>query len=156
MRRVFSGIQPTGALHLGNYLGAVQHWVRLQPPAPAAATEAPLFCLVDLHAMTLPYDAGRLSSNCRSLMATLLACGLDPARSTLFRQSAVREHTELAWLLSCATPLGWLERMTQFKEKGRQSAVRGAAGLGLLSYPVLQAADILLYKATSECRRRRV
>jgi len=163
-RRVFSGIQPTGIPHLGNYLGALQAWVALQeavvprpgaaapPPVhttantPAAHTAPLVYCIVDLHAMTMPYDAGALQQACLTTAACLLAAGIDPARSVLFRQSAVREHSELAWLLSCVTPLGLLKRMTQFKQKsGRE---RDGACLGLLSYPVLQAADILLYRAT--------
>ena len=167
MRRVFSGIQPTGIPHVGNYLGALSHWVRLQeqPPPPAlnlvaaaaaksgplrdaaesaASNAAVLYCIVDLHAMTASYDPAALREASFTTAAVLLACGIDPARSTLFRQSAVREHAELAWLLSCLTPLGWLQRMTQYKQKSNKSG----AGLGLLSYPVLQAADILLYQST--------
>ena len=154
MRRVFSGIQPTGVPHLGNYLGAIRNWVELQAPARdarpagliAPSPRDTLFCIVDLHAMTTPFDPATLARTSVTTAAVLLACGVSPASSTLFRQSAVREHAELAWLLSCVTPLGWLQRMTQFKAKGAGS--KAAAPLGLLSYPVLQAADILLYRAT--------
>jgi tryptophanyl-tRNA synthetase len=218
-RRVFSGIQPTGRLTLGNYVGAIRNWVRLQeeeappspspmpplsssssspsPPPPLLPRPSPssiprprdtlFFSIADLHAMTVPYRPEELRSGSRSMAASLLACGLDPSRVVLFQQSRVRQHTELAWLFSCATPLGWLQRMTQFKQKGdtlvkaARLAAKGAKGpaqtgkedegpgavaglgtggtsgggdrpsgppLGLLSYPVLQAADILLYRAT--------
>jgi tryptophanyl-tRNA synthetase len=161
-RRVFSGIQPTGRLHLGNYLGAVRNWVRVQDEAVAAAAAAaaaapspgpatpspgaPIFSIVDLHAMTMPYRPQDLRAGAREMAAALLACGIDPSASVVFLQSGVREHAELAWLLSCLTPLGWLQRMTQFKQKGGKD--KAASPLGLLSYPVLQAADILLYRAT--------
>lgn len=140
MQRIFSGIQPTAQMTLGNYLGAVRHWVALQDSFEA------LYCVVDLHALTIPQDPEELRANTRELAATLIAAGIDPARSTLFIQSHVAAHSELAWLFSCVTPLGWLNRMTQFKEKaGKQ---RDQALLGLYSYPVLMAADILAYKAT--------
>jgi tryptophanyl-tRNA synthetase len=165
--RVFSGIQPSGRLHLGNYVGAVRNWVKLQEQSSAltggsGAPGGPLFSIVDLHAMTMPYRPAELRAGVLEMTASLLACGLRPEQCTLFLQSSVREHTELAWLLSCVTPLGWLQRMTQFKDKEGQrlaAARKAAAGarveapvsgapLGLLSYPVLQAADILLYRAT--------
>lgn len=143
-RRVFSGIQPTGRLHLGNYLGAVVNWVKLQEEA--GKRDQVIFSIVDLHAMTMPYDATALHDSSLRMAASVLACGLDPQKCILFRQSAVRQHTELAWILGCVTPLGWLQRMVQFKQKSGKE--RSAAGLGLLSYPVLQAADILLYRST--------
>ena len=136
--RVFSGVQPTGGLHLGNYLGALKQWVRHQDDREN------VFCIVDLHALTIPEarKPEQLRQDGRALAAMFVACGIDPARSTVFVQSHVREHAELSWVLSCVTPLGWLERMTQFKSK---SEGRETVGVGLLTYPVLQAADILLY-----------
>ncbi len=135
-KRVFSGIQPSGDMHLGNYLGAVKGWVERQ------AEKENFFCIVDLHAITVPQDPETLRSQTRSLAAMLFACGLDPARSTLFIQSHVSAHAEGAWILNCVTPVGWLERMTQYKDKAaRQESV----STGLLDYPVLMAADILLY-----------
>lgn len=136
--RVFSGIQPSDEMHLGNYLGAVRNWVRSQD-----ATDS-IFCVVDLHVLTLPdeIDPRQLYEDSRKLMALLIACGLDPEKNIMFVQSHVREHSELAWILNCVTPLGWLYRMTQFKAK---SETRESVGTGLLDYPVLQAADILLY-----------
>ncbi|HZW98630.1 MAG TPA: tryptophan--tRNA ligase [Trueperaceae bacterium] len=136
--RVFSGIQPTGVLHLGNYIGALRQWVAGQERRDN------VFCVVDLHALTIPeaVDPERLGERVRSTAAQFLAAGVDPERSIVFVQSHVREHSELAWLLSCVTPLGWLYRMTQFKSK---SEGRESVGSGLLVYPVLQAADILLY-----------
>jgi len=140
MNRIFSGIQPTGNLHLGNYLGAIRNWVALQTDFEA------IYCIVDLHAITLPQDPERLRLSVREVTAGLLAAGIDAERCIVFNQSAVPGHSQLAWLLACLTPLGWLNRMTQFKEKaGKQ---RENAGLGLYAYPVLMAADILLYKAT--------
>src|SRR3989441_1176733 len=139
MARVFSGIQPSGELHIGNYLGAVQNWIRLQDLHEC------LFSVVDLHAITQPYDAGALAQRTGEMALSLLAAGLDPGKSTIFVQSHVPEHTELNWLLTIVTPLGELERQTQFKDKAqRQESVSA----GLLNYPVLQAADVLLYKAT--------
>ncbi len=139
MARVFSGIQPSGELHIGNYLGAVQNWVRLQHEHDC------VFCVVDLHAITQPFEPATLAERTRQMAAGLLAAGLDPARCILFVQSHVPEHTELNWLLTTVTPLGELERQTQFKDKAqRQESVPA----GLLNYPVLQAADVLLYKAT--------
>src|SRR6201988_3098500 len=140
MSRIFSGIQPTGNLHLGNYLGAIRNWVALQDDFES------LFCIVDLHALTLPQDPAELRASTREVTAAYIAAGIDPERCTIFNQSMVSAHAELAWLLACLTPLGWLNRMTQFKEKaGKQ---REMAGLGLYSYPVLMAADILRFKAT--------
>ena len=137
-RRVFSGIQPSGKLHLGNYLGAIRRWVAEQ------GEKESFICLVDLHAITVFQDPEDLRRQTRELSAMLLACGIDPERTTLFIQSHVRAHAEGSWLLSCVTPLGWLERMTQYKHKaGKQESVMTA----LLTYPVLQAADILLYDA---------
>jgi tryptophanyl-tRNA synthetase len=140
MNRIFSGVQPTGNLHLGNYLGAIRNWVALQKDYDC------IFCIVDLHAMTVPQDPAQLRASTREVTAAYIASGIDPERCVIFNQSMVPGHAELAWLLSCLTPLGWLNRMTQFKEKaGKQ---REEAGLGLYAYPVLMAADIILYKAT--------
>jgi tryptophanyl-tRNA synthetase len=140
MNRIFSGIQPTGNLHLGNYLGAIRNWVALQHDYEC------IFCIVDLHALTQPQDPGELRAATREVTAAYSAAGIDPERCIIFNQSMVSAHAELSWILGCLTPLGWLNRMTQFKEKaGKQ---RENAGLGLYSYPVLMAADILLYKAT--------
>src|SRR5579872_1006833 len=140
MNRIFSGIQPTGNLHLGNYLGAMRNWVALQHDYEC------IFCIVDLHALTLPQDPDELRTATREVTAAYIAAGIDPETCIIFNQSMVSGHAELAWLLGCLTPLGWLNRMTQFKEKaGKQ---RENAGLGLYAYPVLMAADILLYKAT--------
>jgi tryptophanyl-tRNA synthetase len=140
MNRIFSGVQPTGNLHLGNYLGAIRNWVALQRDFEC------IFCIVDLHALTLPQDPASLRAATREVAAAYIAAGIDPAGCIIFNQSMVSAHAELAWLLACLTPLGWLNRMTQFKEKaGRE---REMAGLGLYAYPVLMAADILVYKAT--------
>ncbi|MBI4513384.1 MAG: tryptophan--tRNA ligase [Gemmatimonadetes bacterium] len=137
--RVFSGIQPSGELHIGNYLGAVQNWVQMQDQYEC------FFGIVDHHAITVPYEPAEMPARVFDMALTLLAAGLDPRKCTLFVQSDVPEHTELAWILNTVTPLGDLERMTQFKEKaGREASVPA----GLLNYPVLQAADILLYRAT--------
>jgi len=136
--RVFSGIQPSGAPHIGNYLGAIRHWVAEQDIFDN------IYCVVDLHAITVPQDPQELRENVRQLAATLLACGLDPQRSALFVQSHVHEHAELAWLLNCVTPMGWLNRMTQFKTKAGDD--RETVSAGLYDYPVLMAADILLYQ----------
>jgi tryptophanyl-tRNA synthetase len=140
MNRIFSGIQPTGNLHLGNYLGAIGNWVSLQNEFEC------IFCIVDLHALTQPQDPAELRVSTREVTAAYIASGIDPERCTIFNQSMVSAHTELAWLLGCLTPLGWLNRMTQFKEKAGKN--RELAGLGLYAYPVLMAADILVYKAT--------
>ena len=140
MNRIFSGIQPTGNLHLGNYLGAIRNWVALQHDYDC------IFCIVDLHALTQPQDPDELRASTREVTAAYIASGIDAERCIIFNQSMVSAHTELAWLLSCLTPLGWLNRMTQFKEKAGKN--RDMAGLGLYAYPVLMAADILAYKAT--------
>src|SRR5438045_1099185 len=138
MSRIFSGIQPSGALHIGNYLGAVKNWVELQRKYES------FFCIVDYHAITVPYDPADLRVRTADMALSLLAAGLDPSKCTLFIQSMVPEHTELAWIFNTLTPLGELERQTQFKEKAsREESVPA----GLLNYPVLQAADILLYRA---------
>ena len=137
MSFVFSGVQPTGNLHLGNYLGAIRNWVALQKERDG------LFCIVDLHAITVPQDPAALREATLKTAATYLACGI---RRPIFVQSAVSGHAELAWILNCHTPLGWLNRMTQFKEKAGKH--RENAVLGLYAYPVLMAADILLYQAT--------
>ncbi|MBI4262313.1 tryptophan--tRNA ligase [Candidatus Uhrbacteria bacterium] len=135
--RIFSGIQPTNILHLGNYLGAIQNWVRLQE------THEALYCIVDLHAITVRQKPEELAQNTRRVAELYLACGLDPERVTIFVQSHVREHTELAWILNTVTKMGELERMTQFKDKATQHSENINAGL--FTYPVLMAADILLY-----------
>jgi tryptophanyl-tRNA synthetase len=141
MKRVLSGIRPTGDIHLGNYLGAIRNWVLMQNEM-----DENLFCIVDLHALTTLEDIKNLVGNTRLMAAAYIASGIKPDRSTIFVQSHVPTHTELGWILSCITPMGWLKRMTQFKEKaGRE---RENAHLGLLAYPVLMAADILIYKAT--------
>lgn len=138
MDRVFSGIQPTGDLHIGNWLGAVRHWVALQEQYDC------LYCIVDLHAVTLPYDRATLAERTRDLAIGLLAAGIDPEKAIVFVQSVVHEHAELSWLFTTVAPLGDLERMTQFKDKtDRLESVPA----GILCYPVLQAADILLYRA---------
>lgn len=138
MSRVFSGIQPSGELHLGNYLGAIRNWVALQDRHEC------FFCIVDYHAITQDFDPTALGSRTFEMAVSLLAAGIDPERCVLYVQSHVPEHTELAWILNTITPLGELERMTQFKDKAqRQESVPA----GLLNYPVLQAADILLYRA---------
>ena len=137
--RVLSGVQPTGALHLGNWLGAIRNWVDLQD------SHDTFFCVVDLHAITVPHEPAQLAEHTLSTAALYLACGIDPARSTVFVQSQVSAHSELAWLLNCVTPLNWLERMIQFKEKAIKQGDN--VSVGLLDYPVLMAADILLYDA---------
>jgi len=138
--RIFSGIQPTGNLHLGNYLGAIRNWVALQHDYEC------IFCIVDLHALTQPQDPDELRQSTREVTAAYIAAGIDAERCIIFNQSMVSAHAELGWLLGCLTPLGWLNRMPQFKEKAPKQ--RDMAGLGLYAYPVLMAADILLYKAT--------
>jgi tryptophanyl-tRNA synthetase len=140
-RRILSGIQASGALHLGNYLGALKRFTALQDEG------APCFLFVaDMHAITVWQDPAKLTAQTREIAAAYLASGLDPARSTIFPQSAVRAHAELAWVFNCVARLGWLDRMTQFKEKSGKHKERSS--VGLYTYPVLQAADILLYKAT--------
>ena len=137
---MLSGIQPTGAIHIGNYIGAIRHWVANQD------VDDGLYCLVDLHAITMPQDPEELRERTLDVAAILLAAGIDPERSTLFVQSHVSEHAELAWVLNCFTTFGELRRMTQFKEKA-QSQREGFVSVGLFDYPVLQAADILVYRA---------
>jgi len=140
MKRIFSGIQPTGNLHLGNYLGAIRNWTKLQHDYDS------IFCVVDLHAITLPQNPKELAMQTRELAAGLIASGIDPKRCVLFNQSQVPEHAQLAWIFNCVARLGWLNRMTQFKDKAGKD--REAASVGLYAYPNLMAADILLYKAT--------
>jgi tryptophanyl-tRNA synthetase len=138
--RVLSGIQPTGNIHLGNYLGAIQNWVKLQD------THECLYCIVDLHAITVWQEPKELEDSVRQTAAVLLACGIDAKKHILFNQSAVSAHAELAWILNCVARLGWLNRMTQFKEKAGKD--KENASIGLYAYPVLMAADILAYRAT--------
>ena len=137
-KRIFSGAQPTGNLHIGNYLGAIKNWVAFQEEYDS------LFCIVNLHAITLPQDPAVLRQKTLDLARYYLAAGVDPQKATLFIQSEVPEHAELTWILSCISRMGELERMTQFKDKGKGNAER--AGVGLFTYPVLMAADILLYQ----------
>jgi tryptophanyl-tRNA synthetase len=141
---VFSGIQPTGSLHIGNYLGAIKNWTKLQHEQKY---EKKIFCIVDLHATTMSHSPKKLSQETIELTSTLLACGLDPKKCLLYKQSDVSGHAELAWILSCITPKNWLNQMTQFKDKSKKSS---AASLGLYNYPVLMAADILLYSHKNE------
>ncbi len=136
--RVFSGIQPTGNIHLGNYLGAIRNWVETQDQFDN------IFCIVDLHAITLPIDPKELHANTRKLAALYIACGLDPQKCKLFVQSHVRQHAEMSWILNCFTPMGWLNRMTQFKTKAGGDL--DSVDTGLYCYPVLMACDILLYQ----------
>lgn len=138
--RIFSGVQPTGNLHLGNYLGAIRNWVKLQRDYEC------IYCMVDLHAITIFQDPDILRAQTREVTAGLLAAGIDPGLSIVFNQSQVHEHAELAWILNCVARLGWLDRMTQFKEKAGKHNER--ASVGLYVYPSLMAADILLYKAS--------
>ncbi|KAL4524573.1 hypothetical protein Ndes2526A_g06693 [Nannochloris sp. 'desiccata'] len=139
-KRVLSGVQPTGSIHLGNYMGAIRNWVSLQE------TYDTFFMVVDLHAITLPHDPKELLHSTRSSAALYMACGIDPAKARVFVQSHVPAHAELAWMLSCVTPIGWLKKMIQFKEKSRKAG-NEEVGTGLLTYPVLMAADILLYQS---------
>ncbi|MEB3123077.1 MAG: tryptophan--tRNA ligase [Snowella sp.] len=138
-QRILSGVQPTGNLHLGNYLGAIRNWVENQQDYDN------FFCVVDLHAITVPHDPKQLAQNTYAIAALYLACGIDLEYSTIFVQSQVSAHSELTWLLNCITPLNWLERMTQYKEKALKQGEN--VSVGLLDYPVLMAADILLYNA---------
>lgn len=139
MDRIFSGIQPSGEIHIGNYVGAIRNWVALTDKYDC------IYSVVDYHAITVDYEARLMQSRIMETASVLVACGLTPDKCIVFVQSHVPEHTELAWIFNCITPLGELERMTQFKEKGRQH--RHNINVGLLDYPVLQAADILIYKA---------
>ena len=138
--RVFSGVQPTGNLHLGNYLGAIKRFVELQDRYDC------IYCVVDLHAITVWQDPAELPHAIREVTAAFIACGIDPAKHIVFNQSQVAEHAELAWVFNCVARLGWLNRMTQFKEKAGKD--RENASVGLYAYPVLMAADILVYRAT--------
>jgi tryptophanyl-tRNA synthetase len=140
MSRVFSGVQPTGNLHLGNYLGAIRNFVALQDDYEC------IYCVVDMHAITVWQDPAELRANTREVTAAFLAAGIDPTRSIIFNQSQVAAHAELAWIFNCVARLGWLNRMTQFKEKAGKH--RENASVGLYAYPDLMAADILIYKAT--------
>ncbi|SEM39502.1 tryptophanyl-tRNA synthetase [Sphingomonas gellani] len=142
--RVVSGIQPTGNLHLGNYLGAIKNWVAMQDAM--AGGDTCLFFLADLHALTQPVVAADMAANTIEMAATLLACGIDPDRSILFNQARVAAHSELAWLLGGTARVGWLNRMTQWKDKAGKN--REGQSIGLFTYPVLQAADVLVYQAT--------
>ena len=139
-QRVFSGVQPTGNLHLGNYLGAIRRFVDLQSSYEC------IYCVVDMHAITLAQDPAELTANIREVTAAFLACGIDPKRHIVFNQSQVAEHAELAWVFNCIARIGWLNRMTQFKEKAGKD--RENASVGLYAYPTLMAADILVYRAT--------
>ena len=143
--RVVSGIQPTGNLHLGNYLGAIRNWVRMQDDVSAAGGQC-LYFLADLHAISMPHDPATLTANTREMVAALVACGIDPERSILFNQAQVPQHSELQWLLNGTARMGWLNRMTQWKDKAGKN--REGASIALFTYPVLQAADVLLYQAT--------
>ena len=142
IKKIFSGVQPTGNLHLGNYLGAIKNFVELNNDN----TNKCIFCVVDLHAITIRQDPKELKKNIRETVATFIACGIDPKKSIIFNQSGVSAHSEAAWILSCVARMGWLNRMTQFKEKAGKDKEK--ASIGLYSYPVLMAADILLYDAT--------
>ena len=139
MKRIFSGIQPTGEIHLGNYVGAIRNWVTLTDEYDC------VFCVVDYHAITVEYEISEFRKRAIETALILLACGLSPEKCKIFVQSHVPEHTELAWIFNCVTPIGELERMTQFKDKSKQH--RANINMGLMDYPVLQAADILIYKA---------
>jgi len=141
-KKIFSGVQPTGNLHLGNYLGAIKNFVELNNDKENEC----IFCVVDLHAITVKQDPKELNNNIRETVATFLASGIDPNKSIIFNQSSVAAHAEGAWILSCIARMGWLNRMTQFKEKAGKDKEK--ASIGLYSYPVLMAADILLYDAT--------
>ncbi|MDA0266643.1 MAG: tryptophan--tRNA ligase [Cyanobacteria bacterium] len=136
--RILSGIQPTGNLHLGNYLGAIRNWVQLQEEYDS------FLFMADLHAITVPHDPAKLAEDTLNVAATYLACGIDPTKATIFVQSHISAHSELAWLFNCITPVNWLERMIQFKEKAVKQGEN--VSIGLFAYPVLQAADILLYE----------
>ena len=139
-KRIFSGIQPTGNLHIGNYLGAIKNWIKLQEEDDC------IYSIVDLHAMTVPNNLLEIKNSTLEVAAAVIASGIDPKKSILFNQSNVPQHTELAWIFNCIARIGWLNRMTQFKEKAGKK--KDNATVGLFSYPILMAADILLYKAT--------
>ena len=139
-KRVLSGVQPTGGLHLGNYLGAIRNFTSLSD------SHESLFCVVDLHAITVWQDPTQLNNQKREVIATFIASGIDPNKSVIFNQSDVPEHTQLSWILNCTAQMGWLKRMTQFKDKAGKNQEK--VGVGLFTYPILMASDILLYKAT--------
>ena len=141
-KKIFSGVQPTGNLHIGNYLGAIKNFVELNNDDKNKC----IFCVVDLHAITVVHDVKILRNNIREIVATFIACGIDPKKSIIFNQSTVSAHSEAAWILSCVARMGWLNRMTQFKEKAGKDKEK--ASVGLYSYPILMAADILLYDST--------
>ena len=141
-KKIFSGVQPTGNLHLGNYLGAIKNFVELNNDKNNEC----IFCVVDLHAITIKQDKDQLKNNIRETAATFLACGIDPVKNIIFNQSKVYAHAEGSWMLSCLAPMGWLNRMTQFKEKAGKDKEK--ASVGLYIYPILMASDILLYDAT--------
>ena len=141
-KKIFSGVQPTGNLHLGNYLGAIKNFVKLNNDNKNRC----IFCVVDLHAITVYQDPSKLKDNIRETVATFIASGINPERNIIFNQSKVSAHSELAWILSCTARMGWLNRMTQFKEKAGKDKEK--ASIGLYAYPVLMAADILLYNST--------
>jgi len=141
-KKIFSGVQPTGNLHLGNYLGAIKNFVNLNNDINNSC----IFCVVDLHAITVKQNPDELRNNIRETVATFIACGINPKKSIIFNQSSVPAHSEAAWILSCVARMGWLNRMTQFKEKAGKDKEK--ASVGLYSYPILMAADILLYDAT--------
>jgi len=141
-KKIFSGVQPTGNLHLGNYLGAIKNFVKLNNDDENDC----VFCVVDLHAITIKQDPNKLKNNIRETVATFIACGINPEKSIIFNQSTVPAHSEATWLLSCVARMGWLNRMTQFKEKAGKDKEK--ASIGLYSYPILMAADILLYDST--------
>ena len=139
-KKIFSGVQPTGNLHLGNYLGAIKNWVNLQKESDC------IFCIVDLHSITNSDQVQDLKSNTYEVLSAYIASGIDTKKNIIFKQSSISAHSELSWLLSCRTPIGWLNRMTQFKDKAGKNKEK--ASVGLYSYPILMAADILLYKST--------
>lgn len=143
--RIVSGIQPTGNLHLGNYLGAIRNWVKMQEDVVAGGGQS-LYFLADLHAISMPHVPADLAANTREMVAALVACGIDPDKSILFNQAQVPQHAELQWLLNGTARMGWLNRMTQWKDKAGKN--REGASIALFTYPVLQAADVLLYQAT--------
>jgi tryptophanyl-tRNA synthetase len=143
--RIVSGIQPTGNLHLGNYLGAIRNWVAMQDNTVNTGGDC-FFFLADLHAISMPHDPATLSAGTREMVAALVACGVDPDRSTLFNQTQVPEHAQLQWLLNGTARMGWLGRMTQWKDKAGKN--RDGQSVALFTYPVLQAADVLIYQAT--------
>jgi len=145
--RILSGVQPTGSIHLGNYLGAIRQWIDFQNEEEdeEGNIKENFFCVVDLHAITMPHDPKELGENSLAVSALYIAAGIDPTKSSIFIQSHVPAHSELAWLLNCATPMNWLERMIQYKDKAKKQG--DSVGVGLFTYPILMAADIMLYQA---------